>query len=125
MAFEDFLTATVTALAAETMEDEYLAMVERHKDGQPGKRSIDLIAKLFAQLIEAMTRNDWLLEKFVKAARSYFERAKEPPPDFQLSTISGTSSGSVDPRAGECTERWRSDHPDLQLRLQTEMPLRQ
>jgi hypothetical protein len=37
-AFEDFLTAVVCALAAETMEAPYLAMVERHKKGKAGRR---------------------------------------------------------------------------------------
>jgi hypothetical protein len=35
LAFEDWPTAMVCALAAETKEGEYLAMVERHKAGHP------------------------------------------------------------------------------------------
>lgn len=57
-AFEDFLTAVVCALAAETKEDEYLAMVERHKSGVPGQRGIDLIPEMFAELIAAMDSNE-------------------------------------------------------------------
>ena len=34
VAFEDWLTAMVCALAAETKEGDYLAMVERHKAGK-------------------------------------------------------------------------------------------
>ncbi len=58
LAFEDFLTAGVAALAAETMEEEYLAMVERHRDGEPGNRSIDVMATMFAELVQAMTMTD-------------------------------------------------------------------
>ncbi len=48
----------VSALAAETMEDQYLAMVERHKDGKPGKRGIDLMSQMFGELVDAMTRDE-------------------------------------------------------------------
>jgi len=57
-AFEDWLTAMVCALAAETKEDEYLAMVERHKHGEPGRRGADRMARMFAELVEAMERSD-------------------------------------------------------------------
>jgi hypothetical protein len=57
-AFEDWLTAMVCALAAETKEGEYLAMVERHKAGKPGQRGIDLITEMFAELVVAMSSND-------------------------------------------------------------------
>lgn len=53
-AFEDFLTAVVCALAAETKEDEYLAMIERHKEGKPGRRGADLMPIMFAELVNAM-----------------------------------------------------------------------
>ena len=57
-AFEDWLTAMVCALAAETKEDEYLAMVERHKQGKQGQRGIDLMAQMLAELVDAMSRED-------------------------------------------------------------------
>jgi len=57
-AFEDFLTAVVCALAAETKEAEYLAMVERHKSGAPGKRGVDLLGAMFGELITAMDASD-------------------------------------------------------------------
>lgn len=57
-AFEDWLTALGCALAADTKEDEYLAVVERHKHGEPGRRGADRMARMFAQLVEAMERSD-------------------------------------------------------------------
>jgi N-6 DNA methylase len=57
-AFEDWLTAIVCALAAETKEAEYLAMVERHQEGKIGQRGIDLISQMFAELLLAMEKND-------------------------------------------------------------------
>ncbi|HRX78739.1 MAG TPA: N-6 DNA methylase, partial [Pirellulaceae bacterium] len=57
-AFEDFLTATVCALAAETKEDEYIAMIERHKNGKRGRRGADLMPEMFADLVNAMSETD-------------------------------------------------------------------
>lgn len=57
-AFEDWLTAMVCALAAETKEAEYLTMVERHKAGKPGHRGVDLMGHLFAELVDAICRTD-------------------------------------------------------------------
>lgn len=57
-AFEDYLPAVVCALAAETKEDEYMAMIERHKSGKPGQRGADLMPQMFAELISAMDRED-------------------------------------------------------------------
>lgn len=99
MAFEDFLTAAVAALAAETMEDEYLAMVERHKDGQPGKRSIDLIAKLFAGLVEAMTKNDGdVLGDLFQSAISHQESGQFFTPGSVSRLMSELSIGSNEER---------------------------
>ena len=57
-AFEDWLTAMVCALAAETKEDEYMAMIERHKNGKRGRRGADLIPEMFAELVNAMSETD-------------------------------------------------------------------
>ncbi len=57
-AFEDWLTAMVCALAAETKEAEYMLMVERHKKGKHGQRGIDLMPQMFGELVNAMTRTD-------------------------------------------------------------------
>ncbi|MBL9084986.1 MAG: N-6 DNA methylase [Planctomycetales bacterium] len=57
-AFEDWLTAMVCALAAETKEGEYLAMVERHKAGKAGRRGVDLMGQMFGQLVTAMSETD-------------------------------------------------------------------
>ncbi len=57
-AFEDWLTALVCALAAETKEEEYLSMVERHKQGKQGERGIDLMAHMFGELVNAIDQNE-------------------------------------------------------------------
>lgn len=57
-AFEDWLTAMVCALAAETKEDEYLAMIERHKRGEVGRRGAELMPQMFAELVDTMSRED-------------------------------------------------------------------
>ena len=36
------------------MEDQYLAVVERHKHGKPGKRGCDSIARAFGTLVQGM-----------------------------------------------------------------------
>ncbi len=53
-AFEDFLHMSVCALSGGTMEDQYLAVVERHKKGKPGKRGCDSIARAFGTLVASM-----------------------------------------------------------------------
>jgi hypothetical protein len=57
-AFEDFLTAMVCALAAETKEEEYMAMIERHKSGKPGQRGADLMAHMFGEFVNAVSDSD-------------------------------------------------------------------
>ena len=54
VAFEDFLHASVCALSGGTMEDQYLAVVERHKHGKPGRRGCDSIARAFGTLVASM-----------------------------------------------------------------------
>ncbi len=54
VAFEDFLHMSVAALSGGTMEDQYLAVVERHKHGKPGRRGCDSIARAFGTLVASM-----------------------------------------------------------------------
>ena len=73
-AFEDWLTAMVCALAAETKEAEYLAMAERHKEGKPGKRGVDLFGEMFAELLLAMEKSGGdILGDLFEGAISYGE----------------------------------------------------
>ena len=53
-AFEDFLHMSVCAMSGGTMEDQYLAVVERHKHGKPGRRGCDSIARAFGTLVASM-----------------------------------------------------------------------
>ena len=57
-AFEDWLTAMVSALAAETIEGDYLAMVGRHTKGKTGERGVDVMGRMFGELVDAMSRED-------------------------------------------------------------------
>ncbi|HQU41356.1 MAG: hypothetical protein B7Z73_00090 [Planctomycetia bacterium 21-64-5] len=73
-AFEDWVTAMVSALAAETKEAEYLAIVERNKKGKPGKRGVDLTGEMFAELLLAMEKNEGdVLGDLFEGAISYGE----------------------------------------------------
>lgn len=81
-AFEDFLTGAVCALAGGTMEEDYLAMVERHKAGQNGDRGIDRMADLFGEVVGAMeeTRRDILGDLF-QGAITYGEAGQFLTPE--------------------------------------------
>ena len=48
----------VCTLAAETNEDEYLAMIERYKSGQQGQRGEDLMPVMCAELVNAMSETN-------------------------------------------------------------------
>ena len=65
--FEDFLACTVSALSAQQMEDEYLAVVRKgYAEGKPGQRGIDALTQAFGTLVELMeaTRRDILGDLF-------------------------------------------------------------
>lgn len=81
-AFEDWLTAMVCALAAETKEAEYLAMAARHTEGKPGERGIDLISRMFAELLFAMEKNGGdILGDLFEGAITYGENGQFLTPD--------------------------------------------
>lgn len=46
------------ALEAETKEEEYLAMIERHKAGVTGRRGCDLMGQMFGELVNTMGESD-------------------------------------------------------------------
>jgi hypothetical protein len=64
--FDDFLTLIVCALAGGTMEEEYLRTAAPYAAGDRPNRVIDVLTRLFGQLIEAMeeTRADILGDIF-------------------------------------------------------------
>ncbi len=81
-AFEDWLTAMICALGRPFMEEEYLAMVERHKEGEKGKRGIDLMPQMFAKLahIVEQTRAD-ILGDMYQGAITYGEAGQYMTPE--------------------------------------------
>lgn len=52
--FDDFLTLTVCALSGGAMKAEYLAAVAKYTAGEPGKRPVDILARMFGELVVAM-----------------------------------------------------------------------
>jgi SAM-dependent methyltransferase len=91
-AFEDWLTAMVCALAAETKEEEYLAMVERHKQGKTGERGIDLISEMFGELVYAMSETDAdLLGDLFEGAITYGENGQFLTPESLASFMARLS----------------------------------
>jgi len=96
-AFEDFLTAMVCALAAETKEDEYLAMAERHKKGPKGKRGIDLLTEMFARLIVAMDKSDAdILGDLFQGSITYGEAGQYFTPETIAGLLAGLTVGQAD-----------------------------
>jgi hypothetical protein len=81
-AFEDWLTAMTCAMAGGTMEDEYMAMVQRHTEGDQGRRGADLMPQMFGQLVNAMeeTRADILGDLF-QGAITYGEAGQFLTPE--------------------------------------------
>ena len=81
-AFEDWLTAMVCAMAGQTMEDEYMAMIQSHTEGDKGIRGVDLMPQMFGQLVEAMeqTRADILGDLF-QGAITYGEAGQYLTPE--------------------------------------------
>ena len=57
-AFDDILRMIVCTLGRPLMEDEYMTVVERHDEGQKGKRGCDSIARFFGQLVHGMTETN-------------------------------------------------------------------
>lgn len=102
-AFEDWLTAMVCSLAAETMESEYLGMVGRHTKGKTGERGVDLMARMFGELIGAMDEKDEdLLGDLYQGAITYGEDGQYFTPDG-ISRL--MAQMSVDPDARPTREK--------------------
>lgn len=59
-AFEDFLNITVATLSGGEMEQQYLAVVQKHTKGKTGNRGCDSIAHMFGELVaqSEQTHND-------------------------------------------------------------------
>lgn len=96
-AFEDVLTAIVCALAAETKEEGYLAMVERHKAGNPGKRGVDLMGQMFGELVSAMEASDAdILGDLFRGSITYGEAGQYFTPESVTKLL---AQMAVDPEA--------------------------
>jgi hypothetical protein len=75
--FSDFLTVTVCTLAGGTMEEEYLATIQKYVAGEKGRRPIDQLAAAFGRLVAIMedTREDILGDLF-QGGITYGEHAQ-------------------------------------------------
>jgi hypothetical protein len=71
----------VCALAAETKEAEYLAMFERHKEGNPGKRGCDLMGQMFGARVDAMGKRDDVLGDLFQGSITYGEGGQYLSPE--------------------------------------------
>jgi len=101
-AFEDWLIAMTAALAAETMEDEYMSMIERHKKGKKGQRGADLMAEMFGSLIEAMSREESdILGDLFQGAVSYGENSLYVTPASVAALMSQLAMESIDDNEGD------------------------
>lgn len=80
--FEDWISMGVCALAGGTMEDEYLAIVQKYAAGEKGKRPVDQLAAAFGRLVSLMTetRADILGDLF-QGAITYGERGQYFTPE--------------------------------------------
>jgi type I restriction-modification system DNA methylase subunit len=97
VAFEDWLTAMVCALAAETKEGEYLAMIERHKEGKAGKRGCDLMGQMFGELVNAMSESEAdILGDLFQGAITYGEAGQYFTPESITKLL---AQMSIDPDA--------------------------
>lgn len=69
------------------MEDEYLQAIERHKDGPQGKRGVDVLARMFGNLVDVTdrTRADILGDLF-QGSTTYGEKGQflTPEPICQM-----------------------------------------
>jgi hypothetical protein len=75
-AFEDVIRASVAALAAETMEEDYFEAIKEHTQGTIGKRGVDLFGKFFGQTVDAISQNDHdVLGDIFQTSISYGENA--------------------------------------------------
>ncbi|MEX1028015.1 MAG: N-6 DNA methylase [Candidatus Paceibacterota bacterium] len=102
-AFEDFLTAVVCALAAETKEGEYMAMIERHKCGKPGQRGADLMPQMFGELVNAMSESDAdILGDLFQGSITYGEAGQYFTPESVTKLM---AKMSVDPDARPTSDR--------------------
>ncbi len=81
-AFSDFLEIVVCTLSGGEMEEQYLSVVKRYAEGEPGKRGIDMLAQCFARLVQAMeeTRADILGDLF-QGGITYGENGQFFTPD--------------------------------------------
>ncbi len=103
-AFEDFLTFVRCSLAGQTMEEEYLATVAKgYAKGEEGSRGIDLVARAFGALVNAMeeTKQDVLGDIFVGGI-TYGERGQFFTPDSVsqlMANLTTSSDESKEPKS--------------------------
>jgi hypothetical protein len=87
----------VCALAAETKEAEYLAMVERHKSGNAGKRGVELMGQMFGELVASMDKTDAdVLGDLFQGAITYGEAGQYFTPESVTKLL---AQMSIDPDA--------------------------
>ena len=104
-AFEDFLHMSVCAMSGGTMEDQYLAVVERHKHGKPGKRGCDSIARAFGTLVASMEQTQGemidVLGDLFQGAITYGEAGQFLTPQPVCRAMARLTIGEAEVEEGE------------------------
>jgi hypothetical protein len=92
----------VCTLAAETNDDEYLAMIERHNRGKQRRRGADLMAEVFGELINALTETDADSLRFVSGSGLRGISPWYPP----RGSVFGMHHGKVDSSVSAASSRF-------------------
>lgn len=100
-AFEDFLHMSVCALSGGQMEEQYMATVKQHAEGEPGKRGCDSIAQALGTLVHVMeeTRKDILGDLF-EGAITYGEGGQYFTPETFCQVMAKITVGDVSEEEG-------------------------
>jgi hypothetical protein len=98
-AFEDFLHMAVCALSGGRMEEQYLAVVQKHTDGKPGRRGVDSLAALYGQAVAAMeqTRDEMkdVLGDLFQGAITYGEHGQFLTPEHLCRAMARLTVGDI------------------------------
>lgn len=98
--FDEFLQMGVCALSGGRMEEQYLSVVEKHTEGEPGKRGCDSLAQLFGSVVNAMEQDSRdslrdILGDLFQGGISYGENGQYMTPEPVARMMAAMSAGDV------------------------------
>ncbi len=106
--FENVIRASVAALAAETMEDQYFEAIKEHTEGKQGKRGVDLFPKFLGQAVNAISESETdkdILGDLFQGSVSYGENSLYLTPEPVASLMSRLTSSSENAEGDKGTKR--------------------